>query len=61
MKIILEDQEINLINQILTDFPIRELSKVQQILGIMDSKLQKEDVSEEEQSEESEESEESES
>ena len=57
MKIILEDQEINLINQILTDFPIRELSKVQQILGIMDSKLQKEDVSEEEQSEESEESE----
>jgi hypothetical protein len=44
MKIILEDQEINLINQILNDFPIRELNKVQQIMNIMDSKLQEEEV-----------------
>ena len=43
MKIILEDQEINLINQILTDFPIKELSKVQQIMKIMESKLEKEE------------------
>jgi hypothetical protein len=44
MKIILEDQEINLINQILNDFPIRELNKVQQIMNVMDSKLQEEEV-----------------
>tara|TARA_A100000171_G_C2109664_1_gene134320 strand:+ start:703 stop:855 length:153 start_codon:yes stop_codon:yes gene_type:complete len=46
MKIILQDQEINLINQILTDFPIKELSKVQQIMKIMESKLEKEEESE---------------
>ena len=44
MKIILEEQEINLINQILNDFPIRELNKVQQIMNVMDSKLQEEEV-----------------
>ena len=43
MKIILEDEEINLINQILTNFPIKELSKVQQIMKIMESKLEKEE------------------
>ena len=43
MKIILQEQEINLINQILTDFPIKELSKVQQIMKIMESKLEKEE------------------
>ena len=42
MKAILEDEEINLINQILTNFPIKELSKVQQIMNIIDSKLEKE-------------------
>jgi hypothetical protein len=47
MKIILEDQEINLINQILTDFPIKELNKVQKIMNIMDSKIEKEESSEE--------------
>jgi len=46
MKIILQDQEINLINQILTDFPIKEFSKVQQIMKIMESKLEKEEESE---------------
>jgi hypothetical protein len=54
MKAILEEKEINLINQILTDFPIRELGKVQQIMNIMDSKLEKEESdSEESNSEES--------
>ena len=43
MKIILEDEEINLINQILTNFPIKELNKVQQIMNIMDSKIEKEE------------------
>ncbi len=47
MKIILEDQEINLINQILTDFPIKELNKVQKIMNIMDSKIEKEESAEE--------------
>tara|TARA_Y100000114_G_C11532124_1_gene218502 strand:- start:48 stop:215 length:168 start_codon:yes stop_codon:yes gene_type:complete len=46
MKVILEDQEINIINQILSDFPIRELNKVQQIMNIMDSKLEKEETEE---------------
>ena len=46
MKVILEDEEINIINQILADFPIRELSKVQQIMNIMDSKLEKEEKEE---------------
>ena len=48
MKITLEDQEINLINQILTDFPIKEFSKVQQIMNIMESKLEKEESNSEE-------------
>ena len=43
MKIILEDEEINLINQIITNFPIKELNKVQQIMNIMDSKIEKEE------------------
>ncbi len=47
MKIILKDKEINLINQILTDFPIKELNKVQQIMNIMDSKIEKEESPEE--------------
>ena len=47
MKIILEDQEINIINRILTDFPIKELTKVQQIMNIMDSKIEKEESPEE--------------
>ncbi len=47
MKITLEDQEINLINQILTEFPIKELSRVQQIMKIMDSKLEQPEESEE--------------
>lgn len=46
MKIILEDKEINLINQILTDFPIRELNKVQQIMKIIESKIESEEVEE---------------
>lgn len=46
MKIILEDQEINLINQILNDFPIRELNKVQQIMKIIESKIESEEVEE---------------
>ena len=52
MKIILEDQEINLINRILADFPIKELTKVQQIMNIMDSKIEKKDVSEEQEASE---------
>ena len=52
MKVILEDQEINVINQILTDFPIRELNKVQQIMNIMDSKLETEDTEDTEEVEE---------
>ena len=43
MKVILEDEEINIINQILADFPIRELNRVQQIMNILDSKLEKEE------------------
>ena len=46
MKIILEDKEINLINQILTDFPIKELNKVQQIMKIIESKIESEEVEE---------------
>ena len=46
MKIILEDKEINLINQILTDFPIRELNKVQQIMKIIESEIESEEVEE---------------
>ncbi len=46
MKVILEDEEINIINQILTDFPIRELDKVKQIMQIIESKIETEDASE---------------
>jgi len=50
MKATLEEKEINLINQILTDFPIRELGKVQQILSIIESKIEKEETEEVEES-----------
>tara|TARA_R110000772_G_C13111199_1_gene420768 strand:+ start:268 stop:429 length:162 start_codon:yes stop_codon:yes gene_type:complete len=46
MKAILEEKEINLINQILTDFPIRELNKVQQIMNIIESKIETEEAEE---------------
>ena len=46
MKVILEDKEINLINQILTDFPIKELNKVQQIMSIIESKIETEETEE---------------
>ena len=52
MKVILEDEEINILNQILADFPIRELSKVQQVMSILESKIEKEDVSEQEEASE---------
>tara|TARA_R110001606_G_scaffold128632_2_gene263260 strand:+ start:6020 stop:6181 length:162 start_codon:yes stop_codon:yes gene_type:complete len=44
MKVILEQEEINLINQILADFPIRELNKVQQIMKIIESKIETEET-----------------
>jgi hypothetical protein len=44
MKAILEQEEINLINQILADFPIRELNKVQQIMKIIESKIETEEI-----------------
>ena len=44
MKAILEQEEINLINQILADFPIRELNKVQQIMKIIESKIETEET-----------------
>jgi hypothetical protein len=47
MKSILEENEINLINQILTDFPIKELNKVQQIMKIIESKIETEEVEKE--------------
>jgi len=53
MKAILEEKEINLINQILADFPIRELNKVQQIMGIIESKIETEEVVKESDPEES--------
>tara|TARA_B110000483_G_scaffold174668_1_gene206657 strand:- start:1774 stop:1935 length:162 start_codon:yes stop_codon:yes gene_type:complete len=46
MKVILEEKEINIINQILADFPIRELNKVQQIMNIIESKIETEEVEE---------------
>jgi protein-tyrosine phosphatase len=46
MKAILEKNEINLINQILADFPIRELNKVQQIMNIIESKIETENTEE---------------
>lgn len=54
MKSILEEEEINLINTILTDFPIKELNKVQQIMKIIESKLQSEEVEKENSSADSE-------
>ena len=46
MKAILEEKEINLINQILADFPIRELGKVQQVMNIIESKIENEETEE---------------
>jgi|GEM_PF-4609283 len=46
MKVILEEKEINIINQILADFPIRELNRVQQIMNIIESKIEAEETEE---------------
>lgn len=50
MKAILEQQEIHFINQILSDFPIRELNRVQQIMNLIESKIESEESEEAEQS-----------
>jgi len=52
MKVILEEKEINIINQILADFPIRELNRVQQIMNIIESKIEAEETEETEETEE---------
>lgn len=46
MKAILEQQEIDIINQILTDFPIRQLDRVKQIMEIIESKIETEEAEE---------------